>query len=76
MSIDKLLIRGLLEKRAPSKNEIQDLLQIVDRDFKDSESSEVSYDWQFGIAYNAALKLATILVRGAGYRVKGGEVTT
>lgn len=73
MSIDKLLTRGFLEKRATSKNEIQDLLQIVDRDLKDSVSAEVSYDWQFGIAYNAALKLATILVRGSGYRIKGGS---
>ena len=60
MSIDKLLTRGVLEKRVTSMNEIQDLLQIVERDLKDSESAEVSYDWQFGIAYNAALKLATI----------------
>lgn len=73
MSIDKLLERGALEKRPPSKEELQNLINIVDRDLKDSESSEVSYDWQFGIAYNAALKLANILVRGSGYRVKGGS---
>ncbi len=73
MSIDKLLKSGVLEKRSSSKKELQDLLNIVDRDIKDSEVSEVSYDWQFGIAYNAALKLAGILVRGSGYRVKSGS---
>jgi hypothetical protein len=73
MSIDNLLSRGILEKRKSSREEIQDLMNIVNRDIKDSEASEVSYDWQFGIAYNAALKLATILVRGADYRVKGGS---
>jgi hypothetical protein len=73
MSIDSLLKRGVLESIAPSKKEIEDLINIVDRDIKDSEASEVSYDWQFGIAYNAALKLASILVRGSGYRVKAGS---
>ena len=73
MSIDNLLSRGILERRASSKDELQDLLNIVDRDIKDSEAKDVSHDWQFGIAYNAALKLAGILVRGSGYRVKGGS---
>lgn len=71
MSIDNFLKRGILVKQVSSKEEIEELLKIVERDIKDSNASEVSYDWQFGIAYNAALKLATILVRSAGYRVKG-----
>ena len=71
MTIDQLIKRGSLEKRDSSAEELAYLLQIVDRDIRDSKSSEVSYDWQFGIAYNAALKLATILVRWSGYRVKG-----
>lgn len=71
MSIDSFLKRGVLVKQASSKEEIEDLLKIVERDLHDSNASEVSHDWQFGIAYNAALKLATILVRSAGYRVKG-----
>lgn len=45
MSIDKFLSRGILEKRASSKEELQDLLNIVDRDLKDSEVNQVSYDW-------------------------------
>ena len=73
MSIDNLLARGILEEQASSQKELRDLLNIVDRDIKDSEVSGVSFDWQFGIAYNAALKLASILVRGTGYRVKGGS---
>ncbi len=71
MSINSFLKRGILVKQACSKEEIEDLLKIVERDLHDSKISEVSYDWQFGIAYNAALKLATILVRSAGYRIKG-----
>ncbi len=30
--------------------------------------SSVSADWQFGIAYNAALKLCTIILYASGYR--------
>ena len=69
--IEKLLKSKILVEQGPSEDEINDLLQIVKRDLKDSKASDVSYDWQFGIAYNAALKLATILVRLEGYRVRG-----
>ena len=45
-----------------------DLLQIVDRDLKDARERYISNDWRFGIAYNAALKLCTILLYAEGYR--------
>ena len=73
MTISKMLSKGILEKKGSSKDEIENLLKIVERDFKDCKSKEVSYDWQFGIAYNAALKLANVLVRASHYRVKGGS---
>lgn len=71
MSIDNFLKNGILVKQDSSKDEISDLIKIVERDLEDSAQSEISNDWQFGIAYNAALKLANILVRASGYRVKG-----
>jgi uncharacterized protein (UPF0332 family) len=71
MNIDNFLKRGVLVQEESSLQEIQDLIQIIERDIKDSKVSDVSLDWQLGIAYNAALKIATILVRAAGYRVKG-----
>jgi hypothetical protein len=71
MSIDNLIKSGVLIKQESSKDEIADLLKIVERDLEDSAQTEISDDWQFGIAYNAALKLANILVRASGYRVKG-----
>jgi len=58
---------GWLEEEPTSSQEIRNLLSIVDRDLKDATGS-VSPDWQFGIAYNAALKLCTILLRAEGYR--------
>lgn len=43
------------------------MLAIVERDLVDAEG-EISADWRFGIAYNAALKLCTILLDASGYR--------
>jgi hypothetical protein len=43
------------------------LLAIVERDLRDAEG-EISADWRFGIAYNAALKLCTILLHASGFR--------
>lgn len=40
MTIDELLKRGILIKQASSKEEIEDLLQIVARDIEDSSQSE------------------------------------
>ncbi len=43
------------------RQQITDLFSIVDRDLEDAVQG-LSVDWQFGIAYNAALKLCTILL--------------
>ena len=67
MSLQKWLEYGWLRPHASSKKEISDLLRIIDRDLQDA-SGNISPDWRFGIAYNAALKLCTILVYAEGYR--------
>jgi hypothetical protein len=59
---------GWLRRHQATRQEISDLLAIVDRDIKDSQTGTVSADWQFGIAYNAALKLCTILLSAEGFR--------
>lgn len=63
---------GWLKQETSSRNEIQNLFVIIERDLIDSRES-VSFDWQFGIAYNAALKLCTILLRSEGYRTVSGN---
>ncbi len=60
-----------LKAQPTSEKEIANLLAIVDRDFKDARGS-ISSDWRFGIAYNAALKLCTVLLRAEGYRPAHG----
>lgn len=68
MSLESWAKNGWLRPHRTSKEEVRDLLQIVDRDLQDSQSKELSDDWKFGIAYNAALKLCTILLYASGYR--------
>lgn len=56
-----------LRRHKTSRDEVRNLLAIVDRDLKDAAHG-ISSDWRFGIAYNAALKLCTIVLFGEGYR--------
>lgn len=63
---------GWLRGHTTSRQEIADLLAIADRDIADAGSGGISTDWQFGIAYNAALKLCTMLLHAEGYRAGQG----
>lgn len=70
MTLQNWANNGWLRAHKPSSQEIRDLLQIVERDLQDCHASAVSIDWQFGIAYNAALKLCTILLHAEGFRAE------
>ena len=67
MSLRDWAESGWLRPHKTSTQEIGDLLAIVDRDLTDA-CSNVSAYWRFGIAYNAALRLCTILLYAEGYR--------
>lgn len=67
MSLKQWADNGWLRSHKSSRQEISDLMAIIERDLKDAEG-EISADWRFGIAYNAALKLCTILLYASGYR--------
>jgi hypothetical protein len=68
MSLQDWANSGWLRAHKTSKQEIQLLMAIVDRDLKDARQKGVSADWRFGIAYNAALKLCTVLLYVEGFR--------
>lgn len=72
MTLPKWAEYGWLRQHKTSRQEVGDLLGIVDRDLGDAETGRISTDWQFGIAYNAALKLCTILLYAEGYRAGQG----
>lgn len=67
MSLQQWHKNGWLRPHQTTPAQIADLLAIVDRDLEDAVR-DVSPDWQFGIAYNAALKLCTVLLHASGYR--------
>ena len=69
MSLENWVKIGWANELMSSKDEIMNLLNIVNRDLKDAEA-DISPDWKFGIAYNAVLKLCTVLVRANDIRVE------
>lgn len=68
MSLKQWADNGWLRPHQSSKQEVADLFSIVDRDLDDAAKTTISADWRFGIAYNAALKLCTILLHASGWR--------
>jgi uncharacterized protein (UPF0332 family) len=68
MSLADWKNNGWLKEHRTSAQEIGSLFAIVRRDLADAKTKQVSADWRFGIAYNAALKLCTILLAAQGYR--------
>ncbi len=67
MSLKQWADNGWLKPHRTSRKEISSLLSIVERDLTDARR-DISSDWRFGIAYNAALKLCRILLSAEGYR--------
>jgi len=68
MSLEQWMKNRWLSHHKTSSKEIWNLLAIVERDLVDASEGMISPDWQFGIAYNAVLKLCTILLYASGYR--------
>lgn len=68
MSLEKWLEYGWLKKEPTSRNEIQGLLTIVERDFRDASVTAISEDRRFEAGFNAARTLANAALRACGYR--------
>ncbi|HNU86205.1 MAG: hypothetical protein QM256_03575 [Pseudomonadota bacterium] len=68
MNLKQWADNGWLKSHKTSREEIANLLAIVERDLADAANESISPDSRFGIAYNAALKLCTVLLSAAGYR--------
>jgi len=68
VSLSDWLRNGWLHEHRTSREEIRDLLDVVERDLADSLTAGLSADWRLNIAYNAALQAATAALAAAGYR--------
>lgn len=73
MSLKQWRDNDWLVPHQTSAREIEDLIAIADRDLKDATSARLSDDWRFGIAYNAALQLATAALYAAGFKAQRGQ---
>jgi hypothetical protein len=70
MTWNKLLAEKRVVTEPTTKQELDDLRAVVDRNLHDAALPELSADGKFSIAYDAARGLATIAIRANGYRVK------
>ena len=73
MSLSSWVESGWLQPHRTSQQEITNLLAIVERELADAAVTEISLDARLGMLYNAALKLADVALRTAGYRPGRGE---
>src|SRR5579884_1312326 len=64
---------GWLKAHTTSKQEIEGLLSIVERELKDAQVKGISSDGKFNHAYRAALTLATALLYCSGYTIARGQ---
>jgi uncharacterized protein (UPF0332 family) len=71
MSLRQLFEQNRIIHHKTSKQEIQNLFKLVQRDIADAKITQLSADRRFATAYNAALQLGTILLYCKGYKTKG-----
>lgn len=71
MNFDNWLTEGRLRPHQTSKQEIEDLLAVADRDLADAAIESLSLDRRFLITYDAAITLATIPLYVRGYETHG-----
>lgn len=62
-----------MQRHRASRQEIQDLCELVGRDMRDAAIEGLSDDRKFATAYNAVLQLSKMVIACAGYRVVGGN---
>lgn len=72
MTLIDWLHSGWLVQHKTTPDEVAGFLALADRDLRDAETESLSEDWQFNIAYNAALQLATLALAASGYQAARG----
>ena len=62
---------GRVRPHSTSRQEVDALRAVIDRDLADAAITQISEDRRFATAYNAALQIAKLVLACAGYRVTG-----
>jgi hypothetical protein len=73
MTWQELLRSKRAKAHKTSRQEIDGLRAVVERDFQDAAVPGLSEDRRFATAYNAVLQLATMAVACSGYRVSAKQ---
>ncbi len=73
MSLNDWQKKGWLQQHQTSREEVQNILQIIKRDLQDSQLSDLSLDWRFAISYNAALQCCSIALYCMGFKSGRGQ---
>ena len=73
MSLSEWERNGWLKPHSTSREEVQNLLKIIERNLQDCQVENVSEDWRFAIAYNAALQCCTVALYCSGYKPARGQ---
>jgi len=68
MSLRDWLNNRWLTEHETSRQEIADLLGVIDRDLDDCRTPRLSSDWKLTIGYNAAAQVSSPALAVAGYR--------
>src|SRR5437016_11143389 len=71
ISWQTLLQAQKIKSHRTSRQELDDLRDVVERDLQDAAVPALSADRRFATAYNAVLQLGKMVVACAGYRVVG-----
>ena len=74
MSWRNLLANGSVNTHTTSRQEIENLRDLVNRDLQDAEIEGLSDDRRFATAYNAVLQLSKMAIACSGYRVSSNKV--
>jgi uncharacterized protein (UPF0332 family) len=69
VSWKQLLLNKDAQKHTTSKQELNNMRQLIARDLADAVVAGLSADRRFATAYNAALQAANMAIACAGYRI-------
>lgn len=73
MSLNDWYNNDWLKRHQTSREEIGNLIKIIERDLQDSQLTDLSLDWQFAISYNAALQCCTVALCCNGFKPGHGQ---
>lgn len=72
MSWQNLLANRTVQNHTTSRQEMDNLRELVSRDLKDAGIEGLSADRRFATAYNSVLQISKMAIACAGYRVAVG----